>query len=177
MRYKLCKFCENRAGEWDTPLRGVYIPHFGQIWVKISILGVLHPCRCTDGGEIWRWGGDFGPLLHAKFHPHRCKVSPLRGEKPQNRPLSKLNTSIRLALRSMLPVINQLINHFFIKAYDKPHMPHVLDARQRWHLTEHVGLLLTCSWLFSACWPSWPFSWPRKLLCWHVTSYMLVVIN
>ena len=27
---------------------------------------------CTDGGEIWRGGGTFGPLLHAKFHPHRC---------------------------------------------------------------------------------------------------------
>ena len=36
--------------------------------------------------------GTFGPLLHAKFHPHLCNVSPLRGEKPQNRPLSKLNT-------------------------------------------------------------------------------------
>ena len=24
--------------------------------------------RCTDGGEIWHEG----PLLHAKFHPHRC---------------------------------------------------------------------------------------------------------
>jgi len=79
--YKLCKFCENRAR--DTPLRGVYIPHFGQIWVKISILGVLHPCRCTDGGEIWHGGG----------------------EKPQNRPLSKLNTG-RLTLRAMLPVTN-----------------------------------------------------------------------
>ena len=45
-----------------------------------------------------------GPLLHAKFHPHRCNVSPLRGEKPQNRPLSKLNTG-RFALRGMLPVI------------------------------------------------------------------------
>ena len=48
--------------------------------------------------------GTFGPLLHAKFHPHRCNVSPLRGEKPQNRPLSKLNTG-RFALRAMLPVI------------------------------------------------------------------------
>jgi len=92
MTYKLCNFCENRAR--DTPLRGVYIPDFGQIWVKISILGVLHRCRCTDGGKI---------LLHAKFHPYRCNVSPLRGEKPQNRPLSKLNTG-RFALREMLPV-------------------------------------------------------------------------
>ena len=47
--------------------------------------------------------GTFGPLLHAKFHPHRCNVSPLRGEQPQNRPLSKLNTG-RFALRAMLPV-------------------------------------------------------------------------
>ena len=84
MRYKLCKFRENRAR--DTPLRGVYIPDFGQIWVKNSILGVLHPCRCTDGGEIWHGGGD------------------LRGEKPQNRHLSKRNTG-RFALRAMLPVI------------------------------------------------------------------------
>jgi len=42
--------------------------------------------------------GTFGPLLLAKFHPHRCNVSPLRGEKPQNRPVSKLNTG-RFALR------------------------------------------------------------------------------
>jgi len=35
--------------------------------------------------------GTFGPL-YAKFHPHRCNVSPLRGEKPENQPLSKLNT-------------------------------------------------------------------------------------
>ena len=48
--------------------------------------------------------GTFGPLLLAKFHPHRCNVSPLRGEKPQNRPLSKRNTG-RFALRAMLPVI------------------------------------------------------------------------
>jgi len=47
---------------------GVYILHFGQISVKISVLRVLHPCRCTNGGEIWRGG----PLLHTKFHPHRC---------------------------------------------------------------------------------------------------------
>jgi len=29
--------------------------------------------------------------LLAKFHLHRCNVSPLRGEKPQNRSLTKLN--------------------------------------------------------------------------------------
>jgi len=29
-----------------------------------------------------------GPILRAKFQPHRCKGSPMRGEKTQNRPLS-----------------------------------------------------------------------------------------
>ena len=51
--------------------------------------------------------GTYSPLLHAKFHPHRCNVSPLRGEKPQNRPLSKLNTG-RFALRALLPVMNRV---------------------------------------------------------------------
>jgi len=52
-----------------------------------------------------------GPLLHAKFHPNRCNVSPLRGEKPENRPLSKLNTG-RFALRAMLPVKNVFLTFF-----------------------------------------------------------------
>jgi len=43
-------------------------------------------------------GVKFAKFLHAK-----CNVSPLRGEKPQNRPLSKLNTG-RFVLRAMLPV-------------------------------------------------------------------------
>jgi len=52
-----------------------------------------------------KFGMEEGTFLRAKFHPHRCNVSPLRGEKPQNRPPSKLNTG-RLALRAMLPVKN-----------------------------------------------------------------------
>jgi len=39
-----------------------------------------------------------------------CNVSPLRVEKPQNRPLSKLNTD-RFALRAMLPVITNRKSH------------------------------------------------------------------
>jgi len=54
-------------------------------------------------GKFGSEEGTFGSLLRAKFHPHRCNVSPLWGEKPQNRPLSKLNTG-RFALRAMLPV-------------------------------------------------------------------------
>jgi len=30
-------------------LWGIYIPRFDQISVKISVLGVLYPNRCTDG--------------------------------------------------------------------------------------------------------------------------------
>jgi len=43
------------------------------------------PYRCTDCGQIWH---------RAKFHPHRCNVSPIRGKKPQNRPLRSLNTGV-----------------------------------------------------------------------------------
>jgi len=62
-----------------------------------SVLGVLYLYRRTDGGEIWHGGVDLrakfqGPILHAKFHPHRCDVSPLHGENLQNRPLINLYT-------------------------------------------------------------------------------------
>jgi len=57
----------------DTPLRGVYIPHFGQIWVKKFNFWGPTPLSLHRWGEIWH-------------------VWSLRGEKPQNRPLSKLNT-------------------------------------------------------------------------------------
>jgi len=63
--YKLCKFLENRAR--DMPLQGVYILHFDQISVKISVLGLVYPYRCADGGEIWHRGGTLGLLLRAKF--------------------------------------------------------------------------------------------------------------
>jgi len=49
-------------------MQGVYIPHFAQISVKVSVLGVLYPYHCTEGGEIWHQGGDLA-LLHAEFHP------------------------------------------------------------------------------------------------------------
>jgi len=41
----------------------------------------------------------YGPLLTAKFDLDRCNVSPLRGENPQNLPMSKRNTG-RAALRA-----------------------------------------------------------------------------
>ena len=95
--------------------------NFGQI---LTFWGLLYRPPFTDEGKIWcaladprsmlrglyakfrldrfilspSGGEKIGPLLRAKFHPHRCNVSPLRGEKPQNRPLSKLNTG-RFALR------------------------------------------------------------------------------
>jgi len=69
----------------DTPIRGVHIPNFGQILVK----------------KIQFWGPiplllPYCPLLHAKFHPNRCNVSHVRGEKPQNGPLSNFNTGALL---------------------------------------------------------------------------------
>jgi len=87
--YKICQFCENCARH--MPLWGIYIMNFGKISVKISLLGVLYPYRCTDGGEIWHGG----PSVHSSMpiSPHRCNVSLLQGNKPQNRPLSNLYTS------------------------------------------------------------------------------------
>jgi len=51
----------------------------------MSIFGVLRPCRCTDGGEIWHGGGDF-----------RCHISPPSVQRVSRAGvknlLSKLNT-------------------------------------------------------------------------------------
>ena len=94
MGYKLCEFCESCTR--DTPLRVVYIPHFDQISVKISVLGVLHPYHCTNGGET------SVPSSVPKFTPSLQRVV-AAGEKPQNRPLRNLNNR-RFALRAMLPV-------------------------------------------------------------------------
>jgi len=62
---------------------------FGKILVKVSVFGVLYPYRCTNGMKFGMEKCSFGSLLHAKFH-----ILPLWGEKPQNRPLSNLNTII-----------------------------------------------------------------------------------
>jgi len=51
-----------------------------------------YPYRCTDGGETW----------HTNFTPIGAVCRPW-GEKPQNRPLSKLNNP-RFVLCAMLPV-------------------------------------------------------------------------
>jgi len=52
-------------------MRGVYIPNFGKISVEISVLGVLYPYCCTDGGKVWHGGVDranFTPI-GAMSHP------------------------------------------------------------------------------------------------------------
>jgi len=64
------------------------------------LLAWVNPTR-GQHCEIWHGGGDLGSPPPCQISPHRCNVLPLRGEKPQNRPLSKLNTD-RLALRAML---------------------------------------------------------------------------
>jgi len=58
--------------------------------VKISVLGVVYPNRCTDGGEIWH-GVDLRSL-----HPCQISLSSVQrvapaGRKTQNPPLSNLN--------------------------------------------------------------------------------------
>ena len=77
-------------------------------------------------------------LIRAKFHPYRCNVSPLRGEKPQNRPLSNLNTYRRIAL----PVIMTM-----------------MMAEQRWFVCMLVSLYAAQQWSSTTnsaqCSPRW----------------------
>jgi len=73
------------------------IAYFDQISVKISVLGSYTIIVASMGVKFGTEEGTLGPLLCrsllcAKFHPHWCNVSPLRGDKPQNRHLSNLNT-------------------------------------------------------------------------------------
>jgi len=73
-RYKFCKIRENRAR--DTPLRGVYIPHFHEISVKILVLGVMYPYRCTDGDESGMEEGTSVPSCMPNFTPLVQHVAP-----------------------------------------------------------------------------------------------------
>jgi len=52
MGYEVYRFYENRA------LRGVYIPHFDQISVKISVWGSYTLTVGPMGGEIRHGGGN-----------------------------------------------------------------------------------------------------------------------
>jgi len=61
------QFHENRTK--GTPLRGVDIPHFDQISVKISVLGILYRKRCTDGVK-------FGTSSVPNFSPSVHRVAP-----------------------------------------------------------------------------------------------------
>jgi len=72
-----------------------HISHFDQMSVKFQFLGSYTLIIAPMGVE-------FGTCQNS---PHRCNMSPLRGEKPQNRPMSKLNNQ-RFALRAMLPLKN-----------------------------------------------------------------------
>ena len=82
-----------------------------------------------------KFGTEEGP---SKFHPHRCNVSPLRGDKPQNRPLTKLNTG-RFALRAMLPVMN-----IHVTACVQSVHHHTHDLR-RWRHWSIAASITSCS--------------------------------
>ena len=86
--------------------------------------------------------GTFGLILLAKFHPHRCNVSPLRGEKTKNRPLSTLNTG-SFALRAMLPVIN---NNFAasVQSVHHQHAYMISDCRATGQ-SQHAASITFCS--------------------------------
>jgi len=61
------------------------------------------PLSLHRWSEIWRGEGDFRSPTPRQNLPHRCNLSPLRGKKHWNRPLSNSNNR-RFALRAVLPV-------------------------------------------------------------------------
>jgi len=75
-----------------------YVPKFGKISVKFSVLGVVCPYRFSPMGlqfgmEEWtEWTFGDRSTSPWQISPHRWNVSTLRGEKAQNRPLSNLIT-------------------------------------------------------------------------------------
>jgi len=83
MGFKLCKFCETRAK--DTPLRalrGVYIPHFDQISVKISVLGSYTLIVAPMGVKFDVEEGTSHPPR--QISPHRsCNAPAPAGWKPR----------------------------------------------------------------------------------------------
>ena len=92
-----------KIAQWIRPC-GAFIFHIlSNLSTNFSFGGPI-PLSLHRWGEIWHGVGGEGPLFHAKFHPHRGNVSPLRGEKPHNMPLNKTKYR-RVALREMLPVI------------------------------------------------------------------------
>jgi len=88
-RIKLVNFVK-KIVQGTRPLGAIILVKF-----PFFSFGAVNPHPWTDQGEIWHGGAD----LHAKFHLDRCSVLPLRGEKPENRPVNKNNTG-RAALRA-----------------------------------------------------------------------------
>jgi len=43
--------------------------------------GVLHPCRCTDGGETWHERGNLRSPPPCQISPHRCNDKGVRPQK------------------------------------------------------------------------------------------------
>jgi len=86
MRYKFCNFCENLAR--NTPLRCIYILHFGQILVKISVLVsytlIFAPMGVKFGTEEGTKEGDLRS-------PPPCQILPLLVQRvaPAGRKTSK----------------------------------------------------------------------------------------
>ena len=122
-----------------------------------SVLGAVNPHPWTDQGQIWQGGADlwrwtYGPLLPAKFDLDRCNVSPLRGEKPQNRwldteattALAKWNCLWKtLLIKPIMIEIHQLTCAIFLS---------IILYKKNGHYSgitnNNVMLVLTSLWVF-----------------------------
>jgi len=83
---------KNRA---NAPVRGV---KYYEIFLKISknqFFSATHPQPTLMGVKFGVKESTFDQHLHAKFNPHRCSVSPLRGENLKIALVTELNTAAR----------------------------------------------------------------------------------
>ena len=93
------------------------------VWWQWLLLGAVNPHPWADQGEIEFYQYNcplhdsykiyLGPLLPAKFRLHRFNVSPMRGEKPKNRSVSKNNTSSFALHASRLLSVKSEKHHTF----------------------------------------------------------------
>ena len=111
--YKIRECRKNCSNE--LPLRGKFM-------TKIEILTVL--------GAVFPHFCPFGPLPHAKFHVYWGSVSPLWGEKPIFRLLSKNNTGIAaLQWKSNKSSSNRTYNQWM----NWPAMVSIVDQQELSH--------------------------------------------
>ena len=133
----------------------IYIPKFCTISVIFSVFGSY-----TLVAVLHWWQVKFGmeeltkcPLLHAKFHPHLCNRSALRGEKPQNCPLSNaqvIKSNNKHARFNYVMCISKTLYYINVLLITNCSVIHWLNKnikKQLWHTYVYAYMCVENKWL------------------------------